>query len=59
MKFLYAKYEIFKEPFAKTAIEKNLQVVAPEINIKRKELFLFILPLRKISSSGNYLKFQF
>ena len=58
-KFLYAKSEIFEEPFVKTAIEKNLQVAAPEINIKGKELVLLTLPLRTISSPGNYLKFLF
>ena len=53
-KFLYAKSEIFEEPFAKTAIEKNLQVAAPEINIKGKELVLLTIPLRTISSPGNF-----
>ena len=53
-KFLYAKFEIFEEPFVKTAIEKNLQVAAPEINIKGKELVLLTLPLRTISLPGNF-----
>ena len=44
---------MLEEPFITAAIEKHFQAAAPEINIRRKELFLTTLRLRKIFSPGN------
>ena len=52
-KCLHPMYEILEKLFVKTAIEKNFQATASEINIICKELSVTTLRLRKISSPGK------